>query len=50
MTVSEVLEDIISKMFDSVELNEEALVAYEQKYSKKSKKKQKVYKKLNFLL
>ena len=42
MTVSEVLEDIISKMFDSVELNEEALVAYEQKYSKKSKKKQKV--------
>ena len=42
MTVSEVLEDIISKMFDSVGLNEEALVAYEQKYSKKSKKKQKV--------
>lgn len=39
MTVSEVLEDIISKMFESVELNEEALTSYEQKYSKKSKRK-----------
>lgn len=41
MTVSEVLEDIIGKMFDSVELNEEALAAYERKYSKKSKKSKK---------
>ncbi|MDB8791361.1 hypothetical protein PN290_14035 [Romboutsia sp. 1001216sp1] len=41
MTVSEVLEDIISKMFDSVELNEEALSAYEEKYKKKSKKSKK---------
>lgn len=38
MTVSEVLEDIIGKMFDSIELNEEALTAYEEKYKKKSKK------------
>ena len=41
MTVSEVLEDIIIKMFDSVELNEEALSAYEEKYKKKSKKSKK---------
>lgn len=41
MTVSEVLEDIISKMFSSVELNEEALEAYEEKYKKKSKKNKK---------
>jgi hypothetical protein len=38
MTVSEVLEDIVGKMFASVELNEEALKAYEEKYKKKSKK------------
>lgn len=38
MTVSEVLEDIVGKMFSSVELNEEALMAYEEKYKKKSKK------------
>lgn len=38
MTVSEVLEDMIGKMFDSVELNEQALIAYEEKYKKKSKK------------
>lgn len=41
MTVSEVLEDIVSKMFASVELNEEALMAYEEKYKKKSKKQKK---------
>lgn len=41
MTVSEVLEDIIGKMFESVELNEEALTAYEEKYKKKSKKTKK---------
>lgn len=41
MTVSEVLEDIIGKMFESVELNEEALVAYEEKYKKKTKKTKK---------
>ncbi len=41
MTVSEVLEDIIGKMFESVELNEEALVAYEEKYKKKAKKSKK---------
>ena len=41
MTVSEVLEDIIGKMFESVELNEEALIAYEEKYKKKSKKTKK---------
>lgn len=38
MTVSEVLEDIVSKMFSEVVLNEEALMAYEEKYKKKSKK------------
>lgn len=38
MTVSEVLEDIVGKMFESVELNEDALLAYEEKYKKKSKK------------
>lgn len=38
MTVSEVLEDIVGKMFESVELNEDALMAYEEKYKKKSKK------------
>lgn len=41
MTVSDVLEDIISKMFDSVELNEKALAAYEEKYKKKTKKTKK---------
>ena len=41
MTVSDVLEDIIGKMFDSVELNEEALAAYEEKYKKKTKKTKK---------
>ena len=41
MTVSEVLEDIVSKMFASVELNEEALMAYEEMYKKKSKKQKK---------
>ncbi len=38
MTVSEVLEDIVSKMFNEVKINEEALMAYEEKYKKKSKK------------
>ena len=38
MTVSQVLEDIVCKMFDSVELNVDALTAYEEKYKKKSKK------------
>lgn len=38
MTVSEVLEDIVEKMFKDVNLNEEALKAYEEKYKKKSKK------------
>lgn len=41
MTVSEVLEDIIGKMFESVELNEQALLAYEEKYKKKTKKSKK---------
>jgi hypothetical protein len=41
MTVSEVLEDIISKMFSEVTLNEQALMAYEEKYKKKSKKSKK---------
>ncbi|MGL5749358.1 MAG: hypothetical protein ACRCXT_02435 [Paraclostridium sp.] len=41
MTVSEVLEDIVSKMFNEVVLNEEALMAYEEKYKKKSKKSKK---------
>lgn len=41
MTVSDVLEDIIGKMFDSVELNEDALAAYEEKYKKKAKKSKK---------
>lgn len=41
MTVSDVLEDVISKLFDSVELNEKALAAYEEKYKKKSKKAKK---------
>lgn len=38
MIVSEVLEDIVGKMFSSIELNEEDLMAYEEKYKKKSKK------------
>ncbi|CEK34567.1 hypothetical protein UMC2_37781 [[Clostridium] sordellii] len=37
MTVSEVLEDLIEKIFKDVQLNEEALKAYEEKYKKKSK-------------
>lgn len=41
MNVSEVLEDIVSKMFSEVTLNEEALNAYEEKYKKKSKKSKK---------
>lgn len=41
MTVSEVLEDIVSKMFSEVTLNEEALKAYEEKYKKKAKKSKK---------
>jgi hypothetical protein len=41
MTVSEVLEDIVSKMFSEVTLNEQALMAYEEKYKKKSKKSKK---------
>ncbi|EQK40048.1 MULTISPECIES: hypothetical protein [Paraclostridium] len=41
MTVSQVLEDIVCKMFDSVELNVDALTAYEEKYKKKSKKTKK---------
>ena len=41
MTVSQVVEDIVSKMFSSIELNEEALIAYEEKYKKKSKKSKK---------
>ncbi|MGL5754357.1 MAG: hypothetical protein ACRCYC_03435 [Paraclostridium sp.] len=41
MTVSEVLEDIVGKMFESVQLNEDALMAYEEKYKKKSKKSSK---------
>ncbi|GAA0715679.1 hypothetical protein GCM10008904_32760 [Paraclostridium ghonii] len=41
MTVSQVLEDIVCKMFDSVNLNEDALIAYEEKYKKKSKKTKK---------
>ncbi|RDY22653.1 hypothetical protein CHF27_012325 [Romboutsia maritimum] len=41
MTVSEVLEDIVCKMFNEVELNEDALRDYEEKYKKKSKKSKK---------
>lgn len=41
MTVSEVLEDVIGKVFASIELNNEALIAYEEKYKKKSKKSKK---------
>lgn len=39
MTVSELLEEVIVKMFDKVEVNEEALKSYEEKYKKKSTKK-----------
>lgn len=38
MTVSEVLEDVIEKIFKNVEVNEDALKAYEEKYKKKSKR------------
>lgn len=38
MTVSEVLEDVIEKMFKDIDVNEEALKSYEEKYKKKSKK------------
>lgn len=41
MTVSEVLEDIVGKMFNEVVINEDALQAYEEKYKKKSKKSKK---------
>lgn len=38
MTVSEVLEDIITKMFKNIEVNQDALNAYEDKYRKKKKR------------
>lgn len=41
MTVSEILEDMINKMFKEVEVNKEALKLYEEKYKKKSTKKNK---------
>ncbi len=39
MTVSELLEEVIVKMFDKVEVNYDALRSYEEKYKKKSTKK-----------
>lgn len=39
MTVSEVMEDVIEKMFKDIDVNEEALKSYEEKYKKKSTKK-----------
>lgn len=47
MTVSEILEDITTKMFNEVSVNEDALRAYEEKYKKKSKKTKK---KLSYFL
>lgn len=37
ITVSKVLESIISDLFSDVEINEHALKCYEEKYKKKSK-------------
>lgn len=39
--VSELLEDITTKMFNEVTVNEDALRASEEKYKKKSKKTKK---------